>query len=333
MMYFQWVQLIWRVKLLGLGLEQRAKGKGNSRVFLLFVMSALSVGGMPELALGNSPYQLHTQGSSNLAQFGAPANSGGIEPFTLEGRLDSNNRTQKNDKSYYKVHTFEGRAGEQITIDLTAAQSNSSPSSEQRESTEELLQLGIEQFHQYNLTEAEKTFQRVLALRQQQRDFLGQAAVLNHLGEVYNELNETTKALEVLQQALAIYQQFNNRQAQGEVLDNLGEAYWRLNESPKALETLQQALAIRRKFNDRNGEGESLNNIGVVYIYLGQFPQAVETLQQALAIRREVKDSFNEAETIAWLGLAHLSSGKSEQALELANQALKLSQQVKNPAV
>src|SRR3712207_6419322 len=109
MMSFQWVQLSWRVKLLGLGLEQRAKGKGSWRVFLLFVMSALSLGGMAELALGNSPSQLQTQGSSHLAQSGAPAKSGGIEPFTVEGRLDSNSRTQKGDKSYYNVHTFEGR--------------------------------------------------------------------------------------------------------------------------------------------------------------------------------------------------------------------------------
>ena len=83
--------------------------------------------------------------------------------------------------------------------------------SEQRESADELLQLAIAQFRQYTLKDAEKTFQRVLALRQQQQDLSGQAVALNHLGEVYNELNETTKALEVLQQALAIYQQLNGR--------------------------------------------------------------------------------------------------------------------------
>ncbi len=51
---------------------------------------------------------------------------------------------------------------------MRSAASSSASLSEQRESVDELLQLGIEQFRQYNLKEAEKTFQRVLALRQQQ---------------------------------------------------------------------------------------------------------------------------------------------------------------------
>jgi hypothetical protein len=51
---------------------------------------------------------------------------------------------------------------------MRSAACSSASLSEQRESVDELLQLGIEQFRQYNLKEAEKTFQRVLALRQQQ---------------------------------------------------------------------------------------------------------------------------------------------------------------------
>jgi hypothetical protein len=44
---------------------------------------------------------------------------------TVNGRLDSNSQTFKDDKSYYNVHTFEGIAGEQITIDLTSSEFDS----------------------------------------------------------------------------------------------------------------------------------------------------------------------------------------------------------------
>jgi Tfp pilus assembly protein PilF len=47
-----------------------------------------------------------------------------------------------------------------VPVPVTA-QSNSASPSQQQESADELLQLGIEQFRQYNLKEAEKTFQRV----------------------------------------------------------------------------------------------------------------------------------------------------------------------------
>ncbi len=48
-----------------------------------------------------------------------------------------------------------------------APQSNSASPSQQQESADELLQLAIEQFRQYKLKQAETTFQRVSALRQQ----------------------------------------------------------------------------------------------------------------------------------------------------------------------
>ncbi|MGB7058440.1 MAG: pre-peptidase C-terminal domain-containing protein [Geitlerinemataceae cyanobacterium] len=48
-----------------------------------------------------------------------------IQPNTLNGTLDSNSRVQSNDNSYYNTHTFEGKAGEQITIDLTSSEFDS----------------------------------------------------------------------------------------------------------------------------------------------------------------------------------------------------------------
>ncbi len=44
---------------------------------------------------------------------------------TVDGRLDSSSETLE-DKSYYNVHTFEGRAGESVTIDLTSSEFDSS---------------------------------------------------------------------------------------------------------------------------------------------------------------------------------------------------------------
>ncbi len=42
-------------------------------------------------------------------------------PATINGKLDSNSQTRE-DKSYYNTHTFEGKEGEQITIELTSSE-------------------------------------------------------------------------------------------------------------------------------------------------------------------------------------------------------------------
>ena len=42
-------------------------------------------------------------------------------PATINGKLDSNSQTRE-DKTYYNIHTLEGKEGEQITIELTSSE-------------------------------------------------------------------------------------------------------------------------------------------------------------------------------------------------------------------
>jgi Bacterial pre-peptidase C-terminal domain len=48
-----------------------------------------------------------------------------IQPTTLNGTLDSNSRVFTDYNGYYNIHSFEGQAGEQITIELTSSEFDS----------------------------------------------------------------------------------------------------------------------------------------------------------------------------------------------------------------
>ncbi|MGB7444753.1 MAG: hypothetical protein WA919_27105 [Coleofasciculaceae cyanobacterium] len=59
------------------------------------------------------------QAESNSAQQEELGEAEGLKATTIEGRLHSNSQTLENGR-YVNAHTFEGFAGEQITIELTS---------------------------------------------------------------------------------------------------------------------------------------------------------------------------------------------------------------------
>ncbi|HBK65518.1 MAG TPA: kinesin, partial [Cyanobacteria bacterium UBA11166] len=61
----------------------------------------------------------YSQNNPNPAQL---AQGKTFTPATINGKLDSNSQTLENDKTYYNVHRFSGKAGAQITIELTTSE-------------------------------------------------------------------------------------------------------------------------------------------------------------------------------------------------------------------
>jgi hypothetical protein len=57
-----------------------------------------------------------TVGQTTLAQ---QSESSVANSSSIEGKLDSNSQTME-DESYFNVHTFQGKAGEPLIIDLTS---------------------------------------------------------------------------------------------------------------------------------------------------------------------------------------------------------------------
>jgi CHAT domain-containing protein/lipopolysaccharide biosynthesis regulator YciM len=352
MMYFQWVQLNWRVKLLGLGLEQRAKGKGSSQVFLLLLMSAFSLGGMPELALGNSPSQLQTQGSSHLAQSGAPAKSGGIEPSTLEGRLDSNSRTQKNDKSYYNVHTFEGRAGEQITIDLTSSEFDSylillDPEGKKIAENDDggsgnnsriIVTLPTNGTYRIiaNAHKAGETGNYTLSWREATSDdlALAEAGKLMQQAIQLKDQGQYTAAIPLVERALAIREKVLGKEHPDVAasLNNLAGLYKDIGNYSQAEPLYQRSLAIWEKVLGKEHPlvATSLNNLATLYHAQENYNQAEPLYLRSLAIREKVlgKEHPDVAASLNNLANLYQDMGNYSQAEPLYQRALAINKKV-----
>ncbi|NEQ22047.1 MAG: hypothetical protein F6K28_23185 [Microcoleus sp. SIO2G3] len=95
--------------------------RGKARVRRMLPLAVL-MGVIGLVAVVPTPTLGQTNPNASPSQ---QSSQGKRQPTTVNGRLDSNSQTQKSDKSYYNVHTFEGKAGEQITIDQTSSEFDS----------------------------------------------------------------------------------------------------------------------------------------------------------------------------------------------------------------
>lgn len=178
-----------------------------------------------------------------------------------------------------------------------------------------------------NLNEVDQAlnyFNRAMQVRREIKDRAGEASSLSGIANIYNGRGNRQKAEELFLQVLQIRRELKDRRGEAGTLHDLGVAYQGLNQRAKAAEYYQQALQIRREIKDRRGEAASLVQIGVVSRQMGKFDQALESYQQALSIFQAVKEKRGEAATLSSMGVLFLSQGKRQEALEYYKRALEI---------
>ncbi|MGB3641338.1 MAG: CHAT domain-containing protein, partial [Rivularia sp. (in: cyanobacteria)] len=167
-------------------------------------------------------------------------------------------------------------------------------------------------------------YNQALPLSRAVGDTGSEAAILNNIGQVYDNLGENEKALEFYNQALPLVRAVGDRRGEAAILNNIGLVYDSLGEKQKALEFYNQALPLSRAVGDTGSEATTLNNIGRVYDDLGEKQKALKFFNQALPLSRAVGDRGTEALTLNNIGLFYNSLGEKQKALESYNQALPL---------
>lgn len=140
--------------------------------------------------------------------------------------------------------------------------------------------------------EIAQRLQCALAAAQRAGDRLGEANVLQAIGDVQQFRKETNAALESYQQALRLYRDVGDRLGEANVLAALSRL--RLDDDPAGSQhLLEQALALRRAIGSVYDEAADLGNYGIALLQRGRGAEALPYLERA-------RDLF------ASRGLAHL---------------------------
>ena len=184
--------------------------------------------------------------------------------------------------------------------------------------------LGLGQAYQQlgDTHRAIRYYEQTLIITRDINDALAESIVLNNLGVAHKNLGNLSQAIQYYEQALTIDRKLGHKRGESEVLGNLGVAHKILGDANRAIRYYEQALTIQRELGDRIGEGTTLGNLGVAYKNLGDARQAIKYYEQALIIRREIGDRYGEGLDLSNLGVAYGLLGDTDRDISLTKQAL-----------
>lgn len=133
-----------------------------------------------------------------------------------------------------------------------------------------LMALAIYQQGQYfmhddQLDEAEKLYNRALALKFGRERSSYTALVYNDMGYLYGERGEPEKQAEWLLKALRIYEEKNDMGNSASTITNLAAVYASLGDRPKALEYIKRSIVIRENNHDIRGLASTYENLSRLY--------------------------------------------------------------------
>lgn len=190
-----------------------------------------------------------------------------------------------------------------------------------RDLSRALADAGVAQLQMRRFEQAQRYFERSLAIRREIGDQWGEAVTLSSLGALHGELGRFEIAREHLQRGLDLRRAVGDRAGEPIVLANLGENYRRMGDLDTAFEHFEQALAVAEVTGDAKTIAAILNNLGEVHRQRGNLEGCRSCLERSLAIRVEIRDRAGEAHTRANLGgvyrrLGHLDCAREQ--LELA---------------
>jgi CHAT domain-containing protein len=271
-----------------------------------------------------------------------------LSPTTINGTLDSNSQvfTDNDSHYYYNIHTFEGKAGEQIAIELTSSEfdsflilldpekNNLAADDNGGEGNNARIVVTLPATGTYtilaNSSEAGQTGNYVLSWQSATAEDLelAEAEKLNQqVMQLYRQ-GQYAAAIPLAQSALAIFEKAlgSNHPDVAAGLNNLAELYRAMGNYSAAEPLFQRSLAIREQVlgPDHPDVATGLNNLAELYRAMGNYSAAEPLYQRSLGIQEKVlgPDHPNVANSLNNLALLHQARGNYSTAEPLFQRSL-----------
>jgi predicted ATPase len=157
------------------------------------------------------------------------------------------------------------------------------------------------------------------------------ALALSHLPFSLGD-DRLDEALTVLEEARVVAEQAGDPFALGTVLNNLGVVASQLEDTERARTLFEESYRVRAEMGDLARMALALANTGWASFELGDVARAREDATRALALAREVSDRRQMHTALDALGWIALTEVRIDAARDLFTEALTLAQQIANRA-
>lgn len=175
-----------------------------------------------------------------------------------------------------------------------------------------------------NSYKAIEFFMQAQMLADRQNSYAESANALLKVGQVYSTIGNETKAIEYFKRALDLSQSQEYVKGIADSHFFMANAYQSRSNLELAYQTHQTALAIRTRINDQDGIGMSQLALGNIYLLKGNEEQALLQIEKALAGFKTRKDEARQAAAYIDLASLHLAQRKYNEALPFLQSALSI---------
>ncbi|HEX9945149.1 MAG TPA: CHAT domain-containing tetratricopeptide repeat protein, partial [Thermoanaerobaculia bacterium] len=172
--------------------------------------------------------------------------------------------------------------------------------------------------------------EKALEIRQSGNKSLAVAEVLNALGRLYSNLEDTDTALRLHGQALEILRQNPDDATMASTLTHLGDAHRKRKHFSRAIELYLQALTLTQR-SGLPDDPSTLNNLAVAYLHLQRYTEALHALRHCEQI---FKSQGNvRAAAVAWtnIGWVLTAMGRYKAAFDAYMQSLAMVREEDRP--
>jgi DNA-binding SARP family transcriptional activator/tetratricopeptide (TPR) repeat protein len=182
------------------------------------------------------------------------------------------------------------------------------------------LGLATAHYSQNHYQEAVSHYTSALELCREAGWVLGEAAMLNNLGVIAEQLGDLDQANDRYVQSLEIHQRAGMRHHEGPALMKIGSNHQYRGQFEEAASYYTKALASST--GSRHAEANALHYLGAVEFLMGRLDDAFQHNSAALAIYLDMGNRNDEAQARAHLANVYRAWGSHSDALASAQAAL-----------
>lgn len=165
-------------------------------------------------------------------------------------------------------------------------------------------------WRQSDYRQAEQWGEQALGLYREDKNTLGEARVLMHLGLFAFDLGATEQARIRYEASLPLYRSLGNQADAVAVMHNLANLYNHLNDAERALPLYDECLTFYERTADRSGVGLISLGMGAIYRDQGDLTRATLAFERSLALAGELGDDWSAA--VAELNLGNLATDQGD---------------------
>jgi len=191
---------------------------------------------------------------------------------------------------------------------------------------QQALAQGDSYFDRSQYREAQKQFEKAVALGAKSNDVVVEARALSRLARVSSYSGNNDVAQQHLNKAFALLEKAGDtpavKNARGEALTVEGELLQAKGNFKKALAKLEEALGYLD--GDQNGQARADLFIGYINGSIGNNDKAELEILSALKLYEATNNRLGEGQALSALGLVHSAKGHNDSAIDLHKSALEI---------